>query len=100
MRGSARGSASGLRQGSALHPRRVFDPLDTLFAIELVTLSYWFRVFIGGTQGALPLDSAKGSSTLWTPFRAIQLVTTAYNARVFIEGTQGSSSLDPFARFS
>ena len=98
--GGARGSASGLRQGSALHPRRVFDPLDTLFAIELVTLSYWFRVFIGGTQGALPLDSAKGSSTLWTPFRAIQLVTTAYNARVFIEGTQGSSSLDPFARFS
>ena len=83
-----------------MHPRRVFDPLDTLFAIELVTLSYWFRVFIGGTQGALPLDSAKGSSTLWTPFRAIQLVTTAYNARVFIEGTQGSSSLDPFARFS
>ena len=49
---------------------------------------------------ALPLDSAKGSSTLWTPFRAIQLVTTAYNARVFIEGTQGSSSLDPFARLS
>ena len=27
-------------------PRRVFDPLDTLFAIELVTLSYSFRVFI------------------------------------------------------
>ena len=39
VRGSARGSASGLRQGSALHPRRVFDPLDTLFAIELVTLA-------------------------------------------------------------
>ena len=70
-----------------MHPRRVFDPLDTLFAIELVTLSYWFRVFIGGTQGALPLDSAKGSSTLWTPFRAIQLSAFAYNARVFIEGT-------------
>ena len=82
--GGARGSASGLRQGSALHPRRVFDPLDTLFAIELVTLSYWFRVFIGGTQGTLPLDSAKGSSTLWTPFRAIQLVTTAHYARVLI----------------
>ncbi len=35
--GGARGSASGLRQGSALHPRRVFDPLYTLFAIELVS---------------------------------------------------------------
>ena len=36
------------------------------------------------TQGALPLDPTKGSSTLWTPFRAIQLVTTAHYARVFI----------------
>ena len=45
-KGGTRGSASGLRQGSALHPRRVFDPLDTLFAIELVTLSYSVRVFI------------------------------------------------------
>ena len=44
--GGARGSASGLRQGSALHPRRVFDPLDTHFAIELVTLSGNARVFI------------------------------------------------------
>ena len=35
-------------------------------------------------QGALPLDPAKGSSTLWTPIRAIELVTTAYSARVFI----------------
>ena len=33
---------------------------------------------------ALPLDSAKGSSTLWTPFFAIELVTLAYYARVFI----------------
>ena len=40
MRGGARGS------GSALHPRRVFDPLDTHFAIELVTLSGNARVFI------------------------------------------------------
>ena len=36
------------------------------------------------TQGALPLDPTKGSSTLWTPFRAIQLVTTAHYARVLI----------------
>ena len=28
----------------------VFDPLDTLFAIELVTLSYSFRVFIQETD--------------------------------------------------
>ena len=32
---------------------------------------------------ALPLDSAKGSSTLWTPVRAIQLVTLSGCARVF-----------------
>ena len=36
---------------------------------------------------ALPLDSAKGSSTLWTPIRAIELRTSAYCARVFIGGT-------------
>ena len=47
-----------------------------------------------GTQGALPLDPAKGSSTLWTPFRAIQLVTFSYCFRVFIEGTQGALPLD------
>ena len=59
-----------------------------------------------GTQGALPLDPAKGFSTLWTPFRAIELSATAYSARVLIEEPkarcpltpQGSSSLDPFAR--
>ena len=28
-------------------PRRVFDPLDTHLAIELVTSAYFFRVFIG-----------------------------------------------------
>ena len=38
----------------------------------------------GETQGALPLDPAKGSSTLWTPVRAIQLVTLSGCARVFI----------------
>ena len=46
--GGARGSASGLRQGSALHPRRVFDPLDTLFAIELSAFSCYARVFMQG----------------------------------------------------
>ena len=40
------------QQGFALHPRRVFDPLDTLFAIELVTRSYSARVFIRGTFGS------------------------------------------------
>ena len=34
------------QQGFALHPRRVFDPLDTLLAIELVTRSCSARVFI------------------------------------------------------
>ena len=33
---------------------------------------------------ALPLDSAKGSSTLWTPVRAIQLSAFSYYARVLI----------------
>ena len=47
-----------------------------------MTFSYNFRVLIGGTQGALPLDPAKGSSTLWTPFRAIELVLLSGNARV------------------
>ena len=35
--------------------QRVFDPLDSLFAIELVTLSYCFRVFIRGDEKAAPL---------------------------------------------
>ena len=47
------------------------------------------RVY-GGTQGALPLDSAKGSSTLWTPVRAIQLSAFSCCARVLIGGTQGA----------
>jgi len=37
---------------------------------------------MGATQGALPLAPAKGSSTLWTPFRAIELVLLSGNARV------------------
>ncbi len=52
-------------------------------------------MLIGGTQGALPLDSAKGSSTLWTPFRAILLSAFSYYARVLIGGTQGALPLDP-----
>ena len=43
---------------------------------------------------ALPLDSAKGSSTLWTPIRAIQLSAFSYYARVLIGGTQGALPLD------
>ena len=49
----------------------------------------------GETQGALPLDSAKGSSTLWTPVRAIALVTLSCCFRVLIGGTQGALPLDP-----
>ena len=49
-----RGAASGLRQGAALHPRRVFDPLDTHFAIELSALSYFFRVLMRETEGRCP----------------------------------------------
>ena len=55
-----------------------------------MTLSGCFRVFIEGTQGANetgrspPLDPAKGSSTLWTPFFAIQLVTLSGYFRVFM----------------
>ena len=35
-------------------------------------------------QGALPLDPAKGSSTLWTPIFAIELASSPCFARVFI----------------
>ena len=35
---------------------------------------------------ALPLDSVKGSSTLWTPVRAIQLSAFSYCVRVLIWG--------------
>ena len=45
---------------------------------------------------ALPLDSAKGSSTLWTPVRAIELVTTAYSVRVFIVGFAQSTQTKKF----
>ncbi|MEI3425671.1 MAG: hypothetical protein V8R10_03425 [Christensenellales bacterium] len=47
------------QQGAALHPRRVFDPLDTLFAIELVTSSYCVRVFM---QGFASVGATKGLS--------------------------------------
>ena len=71
-----RGAASGLRQ-------RVFDPLDSR-SRDCVgdTFMLFSRADWGETQGALPLDSAKGSSTLWTPVRAIALVTLSYYARV------------------
>ena len=61
MRGSARGSASGLRQGSALHPRRVFDPLDTHLAIELVTFSCYARVFIHRIPTLSPVSTSYGT---------------------------------------
>ena len=80
---AARGAASGLRQ-------RVFDPLDSRSRDSVE------RIFIlcpradCGNPRALPLDSAKGSSTLWTPVRAIQLSAFSCCARVLIGGTQGA----------
>ena len=87
---AARGAASGLRQ-------RVFDPLDSRSRDSVE------RIFIlcpradwGETQGALPLDSAKGSSTLWTPVRAIALVTLSCCFRVLIgERRKGRCPLTP-----
>ena len=55
------------------------------FFAQLAYRRIHLRLFAPQTiPEALPLDSAKGSSTLWTPFRAIELVTTAYSVRVFI----------------
>ena len=65
--GDPRGSASGLRQGSALHPRRVFDPLDTLFAIELVTLSYSVRVFIHRLVTLSPVSKQRAVPAALSP---------------------------------
>ena len=76
-----RGSASGLRQGAALHPRRVFDPLDTHFAIELSALSYFFRVLIEGDRGdaalTLSRDGVERTCTLlprvdWSTKKAVR----------------------------
>ncbi len=80
---AARGAASGLRQ-------RVYDPLDSRSrdSVEHI-FTLCPRADWGETQGALPLDPAKGSSTLWTPVRAIQLSAFSYYARVLIGGTQG-----------
>ena len=75
---AARGAASGLRQ-------RVFDPLDSRSRDSVGdTFMLFSRADWGETQGALPLDSAKGSSTLWTPVRAILLVTLSCYVRVLI----------------
>ena len=48
---------------------------------------------MGETQGALPLDPAKGFSTLWTPFRAIALCALSCYARVFIGKARARSAL-------
>ena len=74
---ATRGAASGLRQ-------RVFDPLDSRSRDSVGDNCIQCPRVYGGTQGALPLDSAKGSSTLWTPVRAIQLSAFACCARVLI----------------
>ena len=87
---AARGAASGLRQ-------RVFDPLDSRSrdSVERIFI-LCPRVDWGETQGALPQDPAKGSSTLWTPVRAILLSAFSYYARVLIGGTQGRCLWTPF----
>ena len=46
--GDPEGAALEPARGSALHPRRGFDPHDTHFAIELSALAYFFRVLIDG----------------------------------------------------
>ena len=61
--GGARGSASGLRQGSALHPRRVFDPLDTLFAIELVASIIQFPRVYWETKNQLQYPKSRLEAT-------------------------------------
>ena len=84
---AARGAASGLRQ-------RVFDPLDSRSRDWVGDNCIQCPRVYGGTQGALPLDPAKGSSTLWTPVRAIQLSAFSYYARVLIGETQGALPFD------
>ena len=56
-----------LWQGSALPPRRVFDPLDTLFAIELVTLSYSVRVFIHRLVTLSPVSKQRAVPAALSP---------------------------------
>ena len=65
------------------------------FFAQLAYRRIHLRLFAPQTiPEALPLDSAKGSSTLWTPIRAIQLSAFSYYARVLIGGTQGVLPLD------
>ena len=65
------------------------------FFAQLAYRRIHLRLFAPQTiPGALPLDSAKGSSTLWTPIRAIQLSAFSYYVRVLIGGTQGALPLD------
>ena len=72
-----------------------------VFFAQLACRRIHLRFFAPRTlPGALPLDSAKGSSTLWTPFRAIELSALSYCFRVLIGGDQGALPLDPFARLS
>ena len=65
------------------------------FFAQLAYRRIHLRLFAPQTiPEALPLDSAKGSSTLWTTIRAIQLSAFSYYARVLIGGTQGALPLD------
>ena len=61
------------------------------FFAQLAYRRIHLRLFAPQTiPEALPLDSAKGSSTLWTPFRAIELVTSAYRFRVRLPEGNGN----------
>ena len=65
------------------------------FFAQLAYRRIHLRLFAPRTlPEALPLDSAKGSSTLWTPICAIQLSAFSRYARVLIGGTQGALPLD------
>ncbi len=56
-----------------------------VFFAQLACRRIHLRFFAPRTlPGALPLDSAKGSSTLWTPVCAIQLSAFSCYARVLI----------------
>ena len=72
--------------------QRIFDPLDSLFAIELVTLSHNVRVFMRGFASA---DATRGqwkqtksAVALWTPSPADTHVTGLYRGL----GTKGTPS--------
>ena len=82
-------SSEKSKLGALLRERKVTGRDASLPALLLAaSLELVGRGTVGALpqtpQGALPLDPAKGSSTLWTPIRAIELVSSPCFARVFI----------------